>query len=449
MALKGLDIFKLSPKKNCKECGCPTCMAFSMKVAQGAIELSKCPYFSEDAIASLSEATAPPMKTIKVGTGTAETSLGGETVLFRHEKTFVSKTRYAVAVCDCMDDVAIDEKLGGISKVDYDRIGERMFAEMVYVNHSAEAKTDYVELVKKAASVEDRVLILGVKDAELAKAALAVCKDKKPVLNGATAENYEAMNAVATEAGVVLGVSGKDANELYDTVAALEKLGNKNLIIDCGSNSIKEAFAIAVQFRRAAIKDGDRTCGYPSLVNLAALAHGDKHMQAALASLFTMKYGSIVVVEEMDYATALPLYGLRQNVFTDPQKPMKVEPGIYSINGGDENSICLTTVDFALTYFVVSGELERSGIPCNLIINDAGGLSVLTSWAAGKFSSGSIAKFFEEQDIAGKIKNRKLIIPGKVAVLKGDLEAKMPGWEIIVGPREAVQLVKFLKDMQG
>ena len=171
-------------------------------------------------------------------------------------------------------------------------------------------------------------------------------------------------------------------------------------------------------------------------------------MQAALASMFTVKYGSIIVMEGMDYAQALPLYGLRQNVFTDPQKPMKVEPGIYPLNGGDENSVCLTTVDFALTYFVVSGELERSGVPCNLIINDAGGLSVLTSWAAGKFSSTSIANFFKEQDIEGKIKCRKLCIPGKVAVLKGELEAKMPGWEIIVAPREAVQLVKFLKDMQ-
>ena len=340
-------------------------------------------------------------------------------------------------------------KIAKVKAVDYDRIGERMYTEMVYVNHSEDAKVDFVELVKKAADIEGRVLIIDTKDVELAKAALEVSKDKKPILNGADASNYEAMSAVATEAGVALGVSGKDINELYDTVAALEKLGNKNLIIDCGKNSIKEAYAIAVQFRRAAIKDGNRTCGYPSLVNAAVLAHGDKHLQAALASLFTMKYGSIVVVEEMDYATALPLYGLRQNVFTDPQKPMKVEPGIYSINGGDENSICLTTVDFALTYFVVSGELERSGVPCNLIINDAGGLSVLTSWAAGKFSSTSISKFFEEQDIAGKIKNHKLVIPGKVAVLKGDLEAKMPGWEIIVGPREAVQLVKFLKDMQG
>lgn len=448
MALKGLDIFKLSPKKNCKECGCPTCMAFSMKVAQGAMDIAACPYFSPDALATLSEATAPPMKTIKVGAGDAEMSLGGETVMERHEKTFVSKTRYAVAVCNCMDEAAIDAKLAAVSKVDYERISERMYVEMVYVNYSAEGAYDYVELVKKAAAT-GRVLILGCKDAEVAKAALAVCKDAKPVLNGADASNYEAMNAVATEAGVVLGVSAANISELYDTVAALEKLGNKNLILDTTGATIKETFANTVQVRKAAIKDNDRTFGYPSIVNTVALAQGDIHMQAALASLFTVKYGSIVVMEEMDYAQALPLYGLRQNVFTDPQKPMKVEPGIYPLNGADENSICLTTVDFALTYFIVSGELERSGVPCNLIINDAGGLSVLTSWAAGKFSSTTIAKYFEEADIAGKVKSRKLVIPGKVAVLKGELEAKMPGWEIIVGPMEAVQLVKFLKDMEG
>ncbi len=447
MALKGLDIFKLSPKKNCKECGCPTCMAFSMKVAQGAMDISACPHFSPDALATLSEATAPPMKTIKVGKGENEFTLGGETVLERHEKTFVSKTRYAVALCNCMDEAAIDAKIAAIPKVDYERIGERMFVEMVYVNYSADGAVDYVELVKKAAAL-NRTLVLGCTDAEVAKAALAVCKDSKPVLNGADASNYEAMSAIAAEAGIVLGVRGEDVNDLYETVAKLEGLGNKNLILDAGCKSIKEAFATAVQMRKAAIKDGDRTFGYPSLVNVAALAQGDIHMQAALASMFTIKYGSIVVMEEMTYAQALPLYGLRQNVFTDPQKPMKVEPGIYPINGADENSVCLTTVDFALTYFVVSGELERSGVPCNLIISDAGGLSVLTAWAAGKLSASSIAKYFGEADIEGKIKNRKLILPGKVAVLKGEVEAKLPGWDVIVGPNEAVQLVKFLKDMQ-
>lgn len=445
MALKGLDIFKLSPKKNCKECGCPTCMAFSMKVAQGAVDIAACPYFAPEALAKLSAATEPPMKTIKVGAGDAELSVGGETVLFRHEKTFVSRTRYAMSLCTCMDDETVAQKLEDIKKVDYERIGERMFVEMVYVNYSADGKQDYVELVKKAAET-GRILILDCKDAEIAKAALEVCKDGKPILNGADASNYEAMNAVATAAGVVLGVSGADLSEIHDTVEKLEGLGNKNLVIDVTGADVKETFKNAVQIRKAAIKDGDRTFGYPSIVNLHKIAAGDLHKQAALLSLFTMKYGSVIVAEHIGYAEALPLYGLRQNLFTDPQKPMKVEPGVYPLNGADENSVCLTTVDFALTYFLVSGELERSGVPVNLIINDAGGLSVLTSWAAGKFSSSSIAKFFQEQDIEGKIKSRKLIIPGKVAVLKGELEAKMPGWEIIIAPNEAVQLVKFMKD---
>ena len=446
MGLSGIQIFKMTPKKNCKECGCPTCMAFSMKVAQGAMDISQCPHMSEDALAQLSEATAPPMKTVKIGAGENEFSLGGETVLFRHEKTYVSKTRYAVSLCSCMDDAAIDAKLAEIPKVDYERIGERMFAELVYVNYAADTDKDrYVEIVKKAAAL-NRTLILGCKDVELAKAALEVCKEAKPVLNGADASNYAEMSAVATEAGVVLGVTGKDLNELYDTVAALEKAGNKNLILDVGTASIKEAYGNAVQIRRAAVKDQDRTFGYPTLVNVAALAHGDRVMQQALLSMFTMKYGSIVVVETLDYAEALPLFGLRQNVFTDPQKPMKVEPGIYALNGADENSLCLTTVDFALTYFVVSGELARSGVPCNLIISDAGGLSVLTAWAAGKLSSTSVAKYIQE-NVEDKVKCRKLVIPGKVAVLKGDLEAKLPGWEIIVAPLEAVQLVKFLKDL--
>lgn len=448
MALSGIQIFKMLPKKNCKECGCPTCMAFSMKVAQGAMKIEQCPHVSSEAMEALSEATAPPMKTIKVGTGEGEYTLGGETVLYRHEKTYVNRTRYAVSLCSCMDDAEVDAKIAAIPAVDYERIGERMHVEMVYVNYAAEAGADkYLEIVKKAATT-GKTLILGCDDAEVAKAALEICKDGKPVLNGANASNYEAMNALAKEAGVVLGVGGANLDEIYDTVAAIEKAGNKNLVIDATGATIKETYANAVQIRRAALKDQDRTFGYPSIVNVAKLALHDRYMQEALVSLFTMKYGSIVVLESMGYAEALPLFGLRQNVFTDPQKPMKVEPGLYPMNGADESSVCLTTVDFALTYFLVTGELEKSGVPVNLIINDAGGLSVLTSWAAGKFSGNTISKFIQE-NIESKVTSRKLIIPGKVAVLKGDLEAKLPGWQIIVAPNEAVQLVKFLKDMKA
>jgi len=301
--------------------------------------------------------------------------------------------------------------------------------------------------VKKAAD-SGRVLILECDDPDAARDALEICSAFKPLLNGANPGNYETMNALATEFGVVLGVSGSSISELYDTVAALEQLGNKNLVLDVGCVSIKAAFAGAVQTRVSALKGGNHTFGYPSLINVGALAPGNEYMQTALASLFTMKYGSIIIMENMTYGQALPLYGLRQNIYTDPQKPMKVEPGIYPLNGADESSACLTTVDFALTYFVVSGELERSGVPINLIITDAGGYSVLTAWAAGKLSASSIARFFKESDIESKIKSRTLILPGKVAVLKGEIEESLPGWKIVVGPNEAVELVRFLKELK-
>ena len=441
MALKGLDIFKLTPKTNCKDCGNPTCMAFSMKVAQGAIAVEKCPHMSEDAKAQLGDATAPPMKKITLGAG-GNLTLGGETVLFRHDKTFVSKNLFAVTVCaDCYDNM-----LPEIEKIDYDRLGERMYVELLNLKYDGD-KGRYLELVGKAKDT-GRTLILECDDLYAAHAALEACADTKPLLNGANPSNYEAMNDMAAEFGVALGVSGANLDEIYDTAAALEQLGNKNLILDVGCVSIKDAFAGAVQIRRAALKSNNRTFGYPSLVNVGKLAPGNEYLQTALASVFTLKYGSIIVMESMNYAQALPLYGLRQNIYTDPQKPMKVEPGIYPLNGADENSTCVTTVDFALTYFIVSGELERSGAPLNLLISDAGGYSVLTAWAAGKLSASSIEKFFKEFDIESKIKSRTLVIPGKVAVLKGEIEEKLPGWTIVVAPNEAIELVKFFKEFK-
>lgn len=442
MALKGLDIFKLSPKKNCKECGSPTCMAFCMKVAQGAVALDKCPYFSEEAKAKLSEATAPPMKTITVGN---DIKLGGETVLFRHEKTLVNRNRFAVPVCTCMDEAAADQKLADIQKVDYERIGEREYIEFIMVRCEKDSAGKWEDLVKKAAAT-GRTLILNCTCPECAKKALAICKDGKPILNGATPENYEEMSAIATEAGVTLGVHADSLSELHDLIAKLEAAGNKNLIIDVTGKTVKETFANTVLVRRTALKDGDRTFGYPSIVDLAKLAAGDEHLETALAAVFTLKYGSIIVMERIGYAEALPLYGLRQNVFTDPQKPMKVAPGIYPMNGATPDDPCMLTVDFALTYFLVSGEIERSNVPVNLLITDASGMSVLTAWAAGKFSSSSIKKFFDEFELDKKINNRTLVIPGKVAVMKGEIQDKLPDWNVVVGTREAVEIVKFLKD---
>lgn len=442
MALKGIDIFKLSPKKNCKECGFLTCMAFCMKVAQGGESIDKCPYFSQDAKERLQAQALPPMQTVALG----EHRLGGETVMFRHQKTLVNKNLYAVSVDTAMTEQAVDAKLAALQRVDYRRIGERMYVELVYCANKGADPEKYAALVAKAATL-GRPLVLECRDLACAKAALAVA-GKDVLLNGATPENWEQMGEISAQSGATLGVWANDLSGLYDTVRKLESKGNRNLVLDVTGGSVKQTLAAAVLARRAAIEGGDRSFGYPTIVNVGHLAPNQPHLQTAYATLFTQRYGSILVMEDMDYFQALPLYGLRQNIFTDPQKPMKVEAKIYPINGADENSPCLLTVDFALTYFLVAGELERSGQPVNLVITDAAGMSVLTAWAAGKLSASSIKKTFDVLDIENKIKNRTLIIPGKVAVLIDEIREALPNWRVVAGPGEAVQLPQYMKERE-
>ena len=448
MALKALDIFKLTPKKNCKECGFPTCMAFSMKVAGGAIEVSACPYMSDEAIQKLSEATAPPMKTIKVGAGENEYTLGGETVLFRHEKTLVSKNRYAVAFCDCMDDEKVDAKIANIKAVEYERIGEIMKVEFACVTYNGN-KDKFLSIINKLKSETSVAFILNVDDAEVAKEAVAALAGLNPVVVGATKENYQAMIDVVKADNLALGVKAASLEELYETVELIQKADYKELILDVTAENVKDTYVNAVQVRRAALKEQDRTFGYPSIVFVNKLSNGNEMMEVALSSAFTIKYGSIIVIDDISYAKALPLYALRQNLYTDPQKPMRVETKVYPINNPDENSPVLVTVDFALTYFVVTGELERSKVPCWLVVPDAGGYSVLTSWSAGKFGGSVIGNFVKECGIADMTKSRDLIIPGKVAVIQADVQDNLPDWNVIVGTPEAMELPKFLKERYG
>ncbi|RNC29609.1 MAG: Corrinoid/iron-sulfur protein large subunit [Candidatus Dichloromethanomonas elyunquensis] len=449
MAMTGLDIYKLTPKTNCKECGFPTCMAFSMKVAAGGVEISKCPHMSEEAMAKLSESTTPLMKAVSFGQGETEYKLGGETVLFRHEKTFVNRNRYAVLFSDEMPQEQIDAKLANMKNVHYVRIGEEMKVEIAALQYTGN-KASYLALINKVKASGLKVAYMLVcEDLSVLKEALSLVGDEKPIVFGATKDNYQEMVGLAKDSKLLLGVKAAGLEELYELVENIQKLDYKELLLDTGIASVRDAFTNAVQIRRTALKEQDRTFGYPSVVFINELAKGDKFMEIALASLFTMKYGSILVLEDMDYARALPLYGLRQNIFTDPQKPMRVEPKFYPINNPGDNSPVLITVDFALTYFIVSGEVERSKVPTWLGNPDAGGYSVLTAWAAGKLSGSVIAKFIKESDIESKTKCRKLIIPGRVAVLKADIEDGLPGWEVIIGPDEAMHLPKFLRTMEG
>ena len=319
MALKALDIFKLTPKKNCKECGFPTCMAFSMKVASGAVEVEKCPHMSDEAIQKLSEATAPPMKTLKVGAGESEYTLGGETVLFRHEKTLVSKNRFAIAFCDCMTEEQVDEKIANIKAVEYERIGEVMRAEFAFVTYN-ENKENFLSIINKLKAETKVAFILNVSDAEVAKEAVEVLKGLNPVVYGANKDNYQAMIDVVKGDNLALGVKADSLEGLYETVELIQKAGYKELILDVTGENIKDTYVNAVQVRRIALKEQDRTFGYPSLVFINKLANGDDMMEVALASTFTVKYGSILVLNDINYAKALPLYALRQNLYTESTK---------------------------------------------------------------------------------------------------------------------------------
>ena len=385
------------------------------------------------------------MKTLKVGAGENEYTLGGETVLFRHEKTLVSKNRYAIAFCDCMTEEEVASKIANINKVEYERIGEVMKAEFACVTYNSN-KENFLNIIKKLKAETKVAFILNVDDAEVAKEAVAELKGLNPVVLGATKDNYEAMLEVVKGDNLALGLKADNLEDLYATVELVQKAGYKELILDVTGESIKDTYVNAVQVRRIALKEQDRTFGYPSIVFVNELANGDDNMEVALSSAFTVKYGSIIVIDDISYAKALPLYALRQNLFTDPQKPMRVETKVYPINNPDENSPVLVTVDFALTYFVVTGELERSKVPCWLVIPDAGGYSVLTSWAAGKFGGSVIGNFVKECGIADMTKNRDLIIPGKVAVIKSDVQDNLPDWNVIVGTAEAMELPKFLKE---
>lgn len=447
MALTGLDIFKLTPKKNCKDCGFPTCLAFSMKVAAGGIEIEKCPHMSEENLSKLSESTAPPMKALTVGAGANEYKLGGETVLFRHEKTLVNRNRFAVAIKDTDSADVVNSKIENIKKVDFERIGERMkaeFAAFIYTGN----KEAYIANIKAVlASGAELAYMVVCEDVEVAKEALELLKDTNPILHGATAANYEQMVDVAAAGKYALGLKADSLEDLYELTSKVQSKDYKELLLDAGSKTIKEAYTNAIQIRRTALKDGDRTFGYPSIIFVNDLAKDNKFMEIALSSIFTIKYGSILVIEDMDFARGHSVWALRQNIYTDPQRPMRVEPKAYSVNNANDESPVLCTVDFALTYFIINGEIEKSKVPTWLLIPDAGGYSVLTAWAAGKFSGSIIANFVKESGVEQKTKSRKLIIPGKVAVLKGDIEDSLPGWEVVVGPNESMQLPKFLKDL--
>ena len=416
-----------------------------MNLASGKAELEKCPYVSEEAKEKLAAESAPPIRPLTIGTGEYAVKVGGETVMFRHEKTFVNPPGLAAVVSTSEDDASVQGKMDRFKAAQYDRVGLKLRAEMFVVNDASGDAGKFTALAKKVSDGTGAGLILKSDNVDVLKAAATELKDKKPLIYAATAANADALGELAKAVECPLAVKGDGT---LDSVAALtEKLtgmGLKDLVIDTGSRELKKVFEEQILIRRAALKDKYRPLGFPTIIMANEMAD-DLMNESLVAATFIAKYGAVICLSDFQAHSLFPLFLNRLNIYTDPQRPMTAEQGIYPINNPDENSPVLVTCNFSLTYFIVSGEIEASRVPSWLCVQDTEGLSVMTAWAAGKFSGESVGSFINKCGIKDKVKHTSLIIPGYAAGISGELEEELGGWTIQIGPREASQIPKLLK----
>jgi acetyl-CoA decarbonylase/synthase complex subunit gamma len=446
MGLTGIQIFKLLPKTNCKECGYPTCLAFAMNLASGKAELASCPYVSDEAKEQLAEASAPPIRPVAIGAGVRAFRIGGETVMFRHEKTFYNPTGIAAMLSSDMDAKALDKKLKEWNALQYERVGLNLRPELVALKDANGDSSAFAAAAKKIATESEFGLILITDNIDAMKAAIGDTGFKKPLLYAATQENADDMGNLAKENGLPLAIK---ASTLEDLIALSDKLtgmGLKDLVLDSGSREPRRVFEDQLVIRRAPLRAGNRSLGFPTITFPCEMA-SNLDVETTIASMLIAKYAGIVVLSDFRGDSLFPLLLERLNIYTDPQRPMTVTQGIYEIGEPGKDSPVLITTNFSLTYFIVSGEIEGSRVPSWLLIMDTEGLSVMTAWAAGKFAGDAVAMFVKKCGIADKIAHKKIIIPGYAASISGEMEEELPDWEVMIGPRDASLIPKFLKEM--
>lgn len=441
MALTGLDIYKLLPKTNCKKCGRPTCLAFAMQLAQKKANLSDCPDVSEEAKKVLGAASAPPIKLVTVGTGAKKVEVGEENVLFRHEEKFYHPTGVAVTIHDDLSDADFNERLKRINSLKISRVGTEIEIDLIAIINKSNNAQKFTEATKKVSSGSHLSIILSSASVENMKAALSACAEKRPLIHGANSGNCESMAALAKEMNCPMTVTAQTLEELADLTERAKKAGVEEIVLDVSGNNPKEVLQKLTKVRRAALKKNFRTLGFPMIT---FVCDDDPFHEISLASTYLVKYAGIVAVNVCEPWAIMPLLTARTNLFTDPQKPIQVEPRLYAVGDAKEDSPVLFTTNFSLTYYTVAGEVEASRIPAFILSVDTGGTSVLTAYSGDKLNDKVVAKAMADAKVETKVRHKKLIIPGLVAVMSGKLQETL-GWEILVGPREASGLPSYLK----
>jgi acetyl-CoA decarbonylase/synthase complex subunit gamma len=443
MALSGIQIYKMLPQTNCKECGFPTCLAFAMKLAAKQVELSLCPYVSEASKAQLAESAAPPMRLVTVKGDGYEVKAGNEVVLFRHEKTFYNKPGLFVRVRDDEAPDAIKAKAATADKYAANYVGIDLTLDGFAVESVNGDPAAFSAAIRAVREVSHRPLILISRDPKTMAAGLQAVDGERPLIYGADAANWEAMADLAKKHQAALAVVSDSLDGLAGLTEKIKAKGVEDMVLDPGARDLIGSLTRGTQIRRLALKKNFRALGYPTIAFPGDAK--DPAREAVLAAQAIAKYAGFVVLDHFMPEMLYPLLVLRQNIFTDPQKPIQVQPGLYEINNPKPEDPLLVTTNFSITYFSVANEVESSGLPAWLMVADAEGMSVLTAWAAGKFDAERIAKGVKQFNVADKVSRKRIVIPGHVAVLSGELEGELPGWDIRVGPREAVDLPAFMK----
>ena len=442
MALTGLQIFKLLPKTNCGECGIPTCMAFAMKLAAKNADLSACPYASEEAKKTIGAASRPPIRLVKIGPPGREVAVGNETVMFRHEKTFVNSTAIAIAFADNEPIGELCHTIAEAREYCLDRVGEKLRLNLILVDNFSEEVQPFVTLVKSVAGATGMGIMLRSTNTAALEAGLQILSGQRPLIHAATPANADEMAALALKHNAPLVARAATLDELAALTTRLAALGVKDLVLDIPADNPAATLQHNTIIRAAALKSSFEPFGYP-ILNFATGLDAASIVADACTSM--CKYASILVLDRMQYEALLPLMMLRQNIYTDPQKPIQVDPKVYPIGEPGPESPVLATTNFSLTYFLVSGEIENSGVPAHLLIVESEGMSVLTAWAAGKFTGEKVAAALKASGLEGQLTRRRIVLPGYVAQISGEVEEGLPGWEVLVGPGESTDIGPFLK----
>lgn len=443
MALTGIQIYKLLPQTNCKECGYPTCLAFAMKLAAKQVELTACPYVTPEAKTQLAESAAPPIRLVALKSDGYEAKAGNEVVLFRHDKTFYNKPGLFLRVYDNQPADTIKAMVTEANAYAVNYVGMDLTMDGFAVASTTGDPNAFATTVQTVRSVSKRPVILMSRDVNVARAGLNVLKGETPLLYGADAKNWEAFADLAKENKAALGVVAGSLAEVAELTDKIKAKGVEDMVIDPGGRDLGAGLALGTTIRRMAIKKNFRSVGFPVIVFPGDVS--EPGMESIHAAQAITKYAGFIVLDHFNPATIYPLLVLRQNIYTDPQKPIQVQPGIYEINAPKPEDPVLVTTNFSITYFSVANEVDGSGLPAWLLVTDAEGMSVLTAWAAGKFDAERIAKAIKGFNVAEKVSRKRVVLPGHVAVLSGELEGELPDWEIRVGPREAVDLPAFMK----